>query len=70
MQPSDGSDKDDHEVCQGFLISRTLGQGEHGVVKEAVHELTGQKVAIKILEKSSIADRRLVYKVKREFSIL
>ena len=70
MQGSDSSDKDDPEIFRGYIIGKTLGQGEHGVVKEAVHEQTGEKVAIKVLEKSQIADRRLVYKVKREFSIL
>lgn len=70
MQTSEGSDKEDQDSFHGYVIGRTLGQGEHGVVKEAVHELTGEKVAIKVLEKCSIADRRMMYKVKREFAIL
>ena len=70
MQGSEGSDKEEAEVISGYALGKTLGQGEHGLVKEAMHELTGEKVAIKILEKSSIGDRRLVYKVKREFQIL
>lgn len=35
---------------------KTLGQGTFGKVKLAQHELTNEFVAIKILEKSKIAD--------------
>ena len=37
-------------------IEKTLGQGTFGKVKLAIHDYTGQKVAIKILEKKKIAD--------------
>ena len=39
-----------------YLMGKTLGQGTFGKVKEAIHILTGEKVAIKILEKSKIVE--------------
>lgn len=39
----------------GYL-GRTIGEGTFGKVKSAVHKLTGQHVAIKILEKSKITE--------------
>ena len=41
-----------------FLVyeEKTLGQGTFGKVKLAIHERTGEKVAIKILEKKKIVD--------------
>lgn len=33
-----------------------MGQGTFGKVKLAIHDKTGQKVAIKILEKKKIVD--------------
>lgn len=35
---------------------KTLGQGTFGKVKLAIHERTGQKVAVKVLEKKKIVD--------------
>ncbi len=37
-----------------FSLGKTLGEGTFGKVKLATHILTGEKVAIKILEKSKI----------------
>ena len=49
---------------------KTLGKGTFGKVKLAVHILTGEKVAIKILEKSKIIDVADVERVSREIHIL
>lgn len=59
-----------HEELSGFILGKTLGQGEYGLVKEAMHELTGEKVAVKILDKHVIKDQRKTYKIKKEFKIL
>ena len=53
-----------------YLIGRTLGQGTFGKVKEAIHILTGEKVAIKILIKSKIVEIADVERVQREIHIL
>ena len=46
------------EVLKGYILGKTLGEGIQGIVKEAIHEMTGEKVAIKILDKKVIAERR------------
>lgn len=55
---------------QLLTIGETLGQGTFGKVKAAIHILTGEKVAIKILEKEKIADASDVERVTREIHIL
>lgn len=46
-------------------IDKTLGQGTFGKVKLAIHDKTGQKVAIKILEKKKIVDVSDIERVSR-----
>jgi len=44
-------------ICKSignYIISKTLGEGTFGKVKLGTHTLTGEKVAVKILEKSRI----------------
>jgi serine/threonine protein kinase len=40
----------------GFIIGKTKGKGTFGKVKQGTHVVTGDKVAIKILEKDKIKD--------------
>lgn len=51
-------------------IGKTIGQGTFGKVRLGTHTLTGEKVAIKILEKEKIADKADVERVTREIHIL
>jgi len=53
-----------------FLIGRSLGQGTFGKVRLGTHLITGEKVAIKILEKDKIKDESDVQRVTREIHIL
>ena len=53
-----------------YLLGKTLGEGTFGKVKLGTHILTGEKVAIKILEKSKIKDKADVERVTREIHIL
>jgi 5'-AMP-activated protein kinase catalytic alpha subunit len=51
-------------------IGRDLGKGTFGKVKVGTHNLSGEKVAIKILEKEKIVDVADVERVAREIHIL
>ena len=57
-------------VVVAVLVGETLGEGTFGKVKMATHILTGEKVAIKILEKEKIVDVSDVERVSREIHIL
>jgi serine/threonine protein kinase len=37
-----------------YVLNKTIGKGTFGKVKLGVHNLTGEKVAVKILEKDKI----------------
>lgn len=37
-----------------YILGKSIGEGTFGKVKQGVHTLTGEKVAVKILEKDKI----------------
>lgn len=49
-----------------YVIDKQLGKGTFGDVKLATHGLTGEKVAIKILEKAKISKEEDFNRVVRE----
>lgn len=53
-----------------YIILRTLGKGSFGKVKEALHVMSGEKIAIKILEKSRIKKDDDLVRIRREINIL
>ncbi|CAJ1343176.1 unnamed protein product [Effrenium voratum] len=53
-----------------YKISNTLGVGTFGKVKMAEHTLTGQKVAIKIINKRKMEHMNMHEKIRREIQIL
>mmetsp|Transcript_1128 Transcript_1128/g.1133 ORF Transcript_1128/g.1133 Transcript_1128/m.1133 type:complete len:292 (+) Transcript_1128:184-1059(+) len=53
-----------------YDIEKSIGEGTFGKVKLGTHQLTGEKVAIKILEKDRITDVTDVERVAREIHIL
>jgi len=53
-----------------YVLGKTIGEGTFGKVKLGTHLLTGEKVAIKILEKDRITDVSDVERVAREIHIL
>jgi serine/threonine protein kinase len=55
---------------QKYEILRTLGQGSFAEVKEAVHLLSGEKIAIKILEKARLRSEDDQDRIRRETNIL
>jgi len=57
-------------IIGSYRVTKTLGQGTFGKVKEGIHLFTQQKVAIKILEKDKITEVTDVERVSREIHIL
>lgn len=57
-------------VIGSYAIGATLGQGTFGKVKAAVHILTGEEVAVKVLEKARIKEVADAQRVAREIKIL
>jgi 5'-AMP-activated protein kinase catalytic alpha subunit len=57
-------------VLGQYRLGKTLGIGAFGKVKMAHHIITGQKVAVKILNKGKIKHMEMAEKVRREINIL
>ncbi len=52
------------------MLGKTIGEGTFGKVRIGTHILTGEKVAVKVLEKDRITDVSDVERVAREIHIL
>lgn len=53
-----------------YILGKSIGEGTFGKVRLGTHILTGEKVAVKILEKDRICDVSDVERVSREIRIL
>jgi BR serine/threonine kinase len=54
-----------------YVLQGTLGTGSTGKVKLAEHKVTGRKVAIKIIRKTTVEDQPdLAIKIRREISLM
>ena len=53
-----------------YQIIRTLGEGSFGKVKLAVHRVTGQEVALKIIARRKLISRDMAGRVEREIEYL
>ena len=53
-----------------YILGETLGIGSFGKVKDARHQLTGHKVAVKILNRQKIKNLDVVGKIRREIQNL
>ncbi|KAJ1417025.1 kinase-like domain-containing protein, partial [Ochromonadaceae sp. CCMP2298] len=62
--------KQKRQIVGQYMLGKTIGEGTFGKVKLAVHIPTGEKVAIKILEKGRIKEQADVRRVNREIKIL
>lgn len=56
-------------VFGAYDLIKTLGEGEFGKVKLAVHRETGQSVAVKLIRKSSMTDKVRKRKLQQEIAI-
>jgi carbon catabolite-derepressing protein kinase len=53
-----------------YDIKKTLGEGSFGKVKLAVHRVTGQQVALKIIARKKLISRDMAGRVEREIEYL
>ena len=53
-----------------YVIIKTLGEGSFGKVKLAVHQATGQKVALKIISRRKLINKDMAGRVEREIQYL
>lgn len=53
-----------------YSVVRTLGEGSFGKVKLAVHRVTGQQVALKIITRKKLISRDMAGRVEREIEYL
>ena len=58
------------QSARRYKLLRTLGKGSFSKVKEAVHIVSGELVAIKVLDKAMIAKEEDLNRIKREIKIL
>ena len=53
-----------------YIIEKTIGEGGFGKVKLARHEFTGSEVAIKIINKNLVKQKKMSSKIQREIRLL
>ena len=53
-----------------YILNKKLGQGTFGIVVLAIHEITGEKVAIKILDKEKIFQNSEKSRFERKIQIM
>lgn len=53
-----------------YHVVKTLGEGSFGKVKLAVHKVTGQQVALKIISRKKLVSRDMAGRVEREIEYL
>lgn len=53
-----------------YHVKRTLGEGSFGKVKLAVHRISGQEVALKIISRKKLISRDMAGRVEREIQYL
>lgn len=53
-----------------YVIVKTLGEGSFGKVKLAVHQTSGQKVALKIISRKKLLTKDMAGRIDREIEFL
>ena len=53
-----------------YTVIKTLGEGSFGKVKLAVHQVSGQRVALKIISRRKLINRDMAGRVEREIQYL
>ena len=55
---------------QNYEFIKTIGEGTFGKVKLAVHKLTAEQIAVKILEKSKIKSKKDLERIEKEIKYM
>ncbi|MCQ2821463.1 MAG: protein kinase, partial [archaeon] len=58
------------DSIDNYIFKEIIGQGTFGKVKLCVYPPTGEKYAVKILNKKTIAEKNEMHLVKRELNII
>ena len=69
----DGKSKSDSKANQRlgqYTVVKTLGEGSFGKVKLATHQVSGQKVALKIINRKRLVTRDMAGRIEREIQYL
>ena len=59
-----------NQMLSNYKIKKILGKGTFSTVKLAVNKETGEEIAIKILEKNKIKNKRDINRIEREISMV
>lgn len=59
-----------HDRLAQYQIIRTLGEGSFGKVKLATHKVSGQQVALKIINRKKLITRDMAGRIEREIQYL
>jgi carbon catabolite-derepressing protein kinase len=69
-EPTSTSTTSLQQRLQQYTILRTLGEGSFGKVKLAIHKTSGQKVALKIINRKKLMARDMQGRTEREIQYL
>lgn len=69
-QESKSRDSKANQRLGQYTIVKTLGEGSFGKVKLATHQVSGQKVALKIINRKRLVTRDMAGRIEREIQYL
>ncbi|KAF1931180.1 serine threonine protein kinase SNF1p [Didymella exigua CBS 183.55] len=70
VEPNKARDSKASQRLGQYTIVRTLGEGSFGKVKLATHQVSGQKVALKIINRKRLVTRDMAGRIEREIQYL
>ncbi|PVH91077.1 serine threonine protein kinase SNF1p [Periconia macrospinosa] len=70
QDPRSGRDSRANQRLGQYTIVKTLGEGSFGKVKLATHQVSGQKVALKIINRKRLVTRDMAGRIEREIQYL
>jgi carbon catabolite-derepressing protein kinase len=70
LQESKARDSKASQRLGQYTIVKTLGEGSFGKVKLATHQVSGQQVALKIINRKRLVTRDMAGRIEREIQYL